>query len=264
MQQQNFERIMLGRDLRQAMKKGELQIHYQPIVELESGRIVKAEALLRWAHSRRGMISPDLFIPIAEESGMIVEIGEWLFDEAASRVRDWQTRFGSAISLSINESPMQFSKFSTEKSWLQKLDELGLPRNSIAIEITEGLLLNESCSSRERLKAFHEGGIEISIDDFGTGFSSFSYLRQFEVDYLKIDRSFISGLTVSRQDRAITEAVIGMAHKLGIRIIAEGVETADQRDLLSSFGCDYGQGFLFSRPLPAEEFERLLEKSCTQ
>ncbi len=260
MQQQVVERIMLGRDLRQAMKKGELDIHYQPIVDLKSGKIVKAEALLRWRHSLRGMLLPDLFIPIAEESGMIVEIGEWLFNEAASRVREWQGKFGD-IALSINESALQFSEFSTEKHWLERLEEFGLPRNSIAIEITESVLLKESGRSSERLRSFHEGGIEISIDDFGTGFSSFSYLKQFDVDYLKIDRSFISGLTVNRQDMAITEAVISMAHKLGIRIIAEGVETADQRDMLVSFGCDYAQGFLYSPPLPAEEFEKLLENA---
>lgn len=258
MQQQIAEKIALSRDLRMAAAKGELQIHYQPIVELDSGRIVKAEALLRWEHAVRGTIAPDLFVPIAEESGLIVEIGEWLFEEAARRVKAWQGRLNGGFSLSINKSPLQFAV--AERNWLGKLAEFGLPKNSITIEITEGLLLKGSASARERLLAFHEGGIEISIDDFGTGFSSFSYLKQFDVDYLKIDRSFISGLTENERDMAITEAIIAMAHKLGIKIIAEGVETAGQRDLLLGFGCDYAQGYLYSPPVTSEEFENLLER----
>ncbi len=259
MQQEAVEKINLVRDLRMALERGELQVHYQPIVEMSSGRIVKAEALLRWKHSERGMIGPDLFVPLAEQSGLIIEIGEWLFREVAFRAREWQGKFSSPIALSINKSPLQFDEQPLEWNWLNLLEEFGLPRNSIAIEITEGLLLRESASTKKRLLAFHEGGIEISIDDFGTGFSSLSYLKQFEVDYLKIDRSFISGLTENGRDMAITEAIIAMGHKLGLKVIAEGVETAIQRDLLESFGCDFAQGFLYSPPLPLREFEHLLE-----
>lgn len=260
MQKTAFEKITLTRDLRLALERKELEIYYQPIVELKSGRIAKAEVLLRWMHGERGMIGPDLFVPLAEESGLIVEIGEWLFDEAASRLKQWQSRYGKSIALSINKSPLQFAEVSIESRWPERLEKLGLPRNSIAIEITEGLLIAELAGAKRRLLAFHEGGIEVSIDDFGTGFSSFAYLKQFEVDYLKIDRSFVSGLAESERDMAITEGIISMARKLGIRTIAEGVETVDQRDLLSSFGCDYAQGFLYSPPVPGNEFEDMLRQ----
>lgn len=260
MQREMQQKLSLTNDLRAALLRNELQVYYQPIVDVPTGRIVKAEALLRWKHGKRGMISPSDFIPLAEESGLIMEIGEWVFREAIFGIDRWRRKFGSIIPVSVNNSPVQFIKESSDREWTDRLVSFGLPGNCIAVEITERLLLKEQPLVRERLLSFRNGGIEVSIDDFGAGFSSLSYLKQFDIDYLKIDRSFISGLAECDSDKALVEAIIVMAHKLGIKTIAEGVETESQRDLLASFGCDFAQGFLYSRPVPEEEFELLLEK----
>lgn len=257
MQQKASERMLLTQELRQALLRDELMIYYQPILDLSSGRIVKAEALLRWKHAQRGMISPDIFIYLAEESGLIIEIGEWVFKKTISQINEWYKKFGYIIQISVNVSPIQFKQHS-EFSWLQDMIELSLPGDSINVEITEGLLLNDSSVVKDRLLEFRNKGIEVSIDDFGTGFSSLSYLKKFDIDYLKIDRSFISHLNENGTDRALVEAIIVMANKLDINTIAEGVETEEQRNLLISFGCDYAQGFLYSQPITANEFEKLL------
>ncbi|MBI5918417.1 MAG: EAL domain-containing protein [Nitrosomonadales bacterium] len=260
MQREAQEKLSLTNDLRQALARGELEVYYQPIVNAASGRIVKAEALLRWKHQGRGMISPDLFIPLAEESGLILEIGDWVFRQSIASVQRWRDKFGSLVPISVNKSPVQFSEESVGKEWMEALSSRGLPGNSIAVEITEGLLLKDIGKVRQRLMSFQNQGIEVSIDDFGTGFSSLSYLNQFDINYLKIDRSFISSLTERESDQALVEAIIVMAHKLGIKTIAEGVETAQQRDLLIAFGCDYAQGFFYSRAVSIGDFESLLEK----
>jgi len=257
-QQEAQEKQSLGNDLRLALAHNELQVYYQPIVELASGRITKAEALLRWKHPKLGMVSPVTFIPLAEESGEILEIGRWVFQEAIASIERWQRQFGLIVQISVNVSPVQFNDESTHREWLDKLAELGLPKKSLTMEITEGLLIKNSPKVRERLLEFRNKGIEVSIDDFGTGFSSLSYLKQFDIDYLKIDISFIRNLMEDENDRALTEAIIVMAHKLGLKTIAEGVETEGQRDMLLKFGCDYAQGYLYSRPVPANEFDALL------
>ena len=261
MQQEALEKQALTHDLRQALAKNELHVYYQPIMELASGRIVKAEALLRWKHPKRGMVSPATFIPLAEESGLIVEIGEWVFQQAIACVERWREQFGRVIQISVNKSPVQFEQ-PAKRPWSDWLTSLRLPGNSVTVEITEGLLLKASPKVEQQLLEFRNSGIEVSIDDFGTGFSSLSYLNQFDIDYLKIDRSFISNLTEGESDKALTEAIIVMAHKLGIKTVAEGVETEQQRDLLVEFGCDFAQGFLYSRAVPCEEFEALL--ACSQ
>ncbi|OIR11065.1 cyclic di-GMP phosphodiesterase Gmr [mine drainage metagenome] len=259
MQQEAREKLALTNDLRQALARNELHVYYQPILELHSGQISKAEALLRWKHPVRGMVSPAIFIPLAEEAGLIHEIGDWVFQQAVARVADWRKRFGRIIQVSVNKSPIQFEQ--PEKYiWQTQMQELGIPGNGITVEITEGLLLKESIRAKERLLEFRNRGIEVSIDDFGTGFSSLSYLKQFDIDYLKIDRSFVQDLEKNEDDKALTEAIIVMAHKLGIRTIAEGVETEQQRDLLKSFGCDYVQGFLYSPAVPAAEFEKMVAR----
>ncbi len=260
MQQEALEKMVIGNDLRLALAQNQLEVYYQPIVEATSGRIVKAEALLRWHHPHRGMVSPEIFIPLAEESGLIEEIGDWVFREAATSAERWRRKFGNLIAVSVNKSPAQFAGKNDKDNWLDMLATLGLPGNSITVEITEGLLLNESPVVQQRLLEFRNNGIEISIDDFGTGYSALSYLKRFNIDYLKIDRSFIRDLTDDESDKALTEAIIVMARKLGIRTIAEGVETAEQRDLLLAFGCDYLQGSLFSLAVPEDKFQELLEK----
>lgn len=257
MQQEAKEKLALTNDLRQALARNELHVHYQPILELKNGSITKAEALLRWKHPARGMVSPAIFIPLAEEAGLIHEIGDWVFQQAVARVGDWQKRFGRIIQVSVNKSPIQFEQ-PERQIWQKQMKELGVPGNGIAVEITEGLLLKESAKAKQRLLEFRNSGIEVSIDDFGTGFSALSYLKQFDIDYLKIDRSFVKDLEKNADDKALTEAIIVMAHKLGIMTIAEGVETEGQRDMLKSCGCDYVQGFLYSPAVSAAEFEQMI------
>ena len=258
MQQEVREKLALTKDLRKALVRNQLQLHFQPIVELSSGKILKAEALLRWKHPVRGMVSPSDFIPLAEETGLIHEIGEWVFREAINSVKQWHNQFGLIIQVSVNKSPVQFEQ-NNKLDWLEQINGLGLPGNGITVEITEGLLLKGSANINQQLLEFRNGGIEVSIDDFGTGFSALSYLKRFDIDYLKIDRSFIKDLELDGHDKALTEAIIVMAHKLGIKTIAEGVETEGQLSLLKSFGCDYVQGFLYSPAVPAEEFVKMIE-----
>ena len=263
MQRKAEEKLALTNDLRHALRRGELEIYYQPIVELPSGQVVKAEALLRWQHPERGLIGPAEFIPIAEESGLILEIGEWVFNEASAIAAHWCKRFGRLIQVSVNVSPLQFADETKSKRWSERLASLGLPRKSIALEITEGMLIKEAAQVKRKLLEFRDKGIDISIDDFGTGFSSLSYLKQFEIDFLKIDRLFVQNLAEDATDKALTEAIIMMAHKLGIKTVAEGVESESQRDLLVQFGCDYAQGYLFSRPVPATMLEALLSRTVS-
>ena len=259
MQDAALLRVGIANDLRTAIADGQFKLFYQPIVSLSTGGIHKAEALIRWFHPTKGMINPADFIPIAEETGLITTIGEWVFQEAASQAARWQVFHRPPIQISINKSPVQFSAPKADhSSWISRLNALGLKGDAIAVEITEGLLLDASASINNQLLEFSEAGIQVSIDDFGTGYSSLSYLKKFDIDYLKIDQSFISGLTTGESDKALCEAIIVMAHKLGMKVIAEGIETEDQRDFLQKANCDFGQGYLFSRPVPAEEFERLL------
>lgn len=257
MQYEAFEKMILTHHLRNALVNNELEVYYQPILDLFCKRIIKAEALLRWKHPERGMIEPSIFIPLAEESGLIQEIGEWVFQQVCSDIKQWQNVFGYLIQVSVNVSPIQFKYFSNH-SWSASLAQLALPGNSINVEITEGLLLKDASNVKDRLLEYRNAGIEVSIDDFGTGFSSLSYLKKFDIDYLKIDRSFISNLISNETDRALVEAIIVMAHKLDINTIAEGVETMEQQDLLIQFGCDYAQGFYYSEAISMEEFEKLL------
>jgi diguanylate cyclase (GGDEF)-like protein len=259
MQIEAQEKLVLTNDLRQALAQNELEVYYQPIIDMATGRITKAEALLRWKHPTRSMVSPVIFIPLAEESGLILEIGEWVFQEVITRIEHWLIKFGRIIQVSVNVSPIQFEK-TVRHMWMERLANSRLPAGSITVEITEGLLIKDVPYVKQRLIEFWDRGIEVSIDDFGTGFSALSYLKQFDIDYLKIDRSFVSNLIDNECDKALTEAIIMMAHKLGIKTIAEGVETEAQRNLLVAFGCDYVQGYFYSRPVPTEEFERLLAK----
>lgn len=258
LQQKATEKMILTNDLRKALERNELHVYYQPILDLNRGRITKAEALLRWKHPHRGMISPHVFIPLAEESGLIVEIGEWVFDQSIVHIQQWLDRFGYVIQVSVNKSPVQFREADNTSDWHERIIQKGLPGNCINVEITEGLLLRSSYTVQDALLKFRNKGIEVSIDDFGTGFSSLSYLKEFDIDYIKIDRSFISNLNNNLIDLALVEAIIVMAHKLDIKTIAEGVETEEQQNLLMGFGCDYLQGFFYSPPIAIEEFEKLI------
>ena len=257
MQQAAHEKMALTHELRHALLNHELFVVYQPILELATGRVTKAEALVRWRHPQRGMISPATFIPLAEGSGLILEIGKFVFKEAIGLIHQWHQLTGQFIQISINLSPVQF-RYMDHSPWLPNLKQTGLPGHCINIEITEGVLLKDSPAVQEFLLELRNWGIEVSIDDFGTGFSSLSYLKKFDIDYLKIDRSFINQLIEDATDRALVEAIIAMAHKLDIKIVAEGVETQEQQDLLAQFGCDYIQGFYYSKPLEQSALEQFL------
>jgi diguanylate cyclase (GGDEF)-like protein/PAS domain S-box-containing protein len=259
MQEAALNRMRLINDLRSALAESQFWLAYQPIVELSTGRIHKAEALIRWQHPTRGLISPAEFIPVAEATGMIIDIGEWVFREAAQQAVRWRTEYHCDFQISINKSPVQFQKEGDgHLAWFDHLRELGLPGQSIVVEITEGLLMDAGAAVTGQLLAFRDAGMQVSLDDFGTGYSSLSYLKKFDIDYLKIDQSFTRNLSPDANDLALCEAIIVMAHKLGIKVIAEGIETQEQCDLLIAAGCDYGQGYLFSKPLSADEFKNLL------
>ncbi|HUY02129.1 MAG TPA: EAL domain-containing protein [Rhodocyclaceae bacterium] len=257
------KRLQLSNDLHGALAANQLEVYFQPIVDLSSGRIVKAEALLRWNHPLFGMVHPSQFIPIAEDTGLISELGDWVFRESAQMVKRWHGSgaLGAAgtglVQISVNKSPRQFLTGNTHETWVAYLKEIGLPARCINIEITEGLLLDDRPEVANKLTLFGDAGMRISLDDFGTGYSAMSYLKKFRIDYLKIDQSFVRDLAADPGDKAIAEAIIVMAHKLGIKVIAEGVETAEQRAILIAAGCDFGQGFLFSRPCTAADFEAL-------
>jgi len=258
MQEAAQARMRMATDLRGALGQNQFKLHYQPIVDLASGAIHKAEALLRWQHPSLGLVSPDKFVPLAEETGMIADIGNWVFHEAALQVRQWRS-YRPDFQVSINKSPAQFLGEGVRHSpWFDYLDELDLPGQSVVVEITEGLLLDASSEITDKLLEFRDAGMQVAIDDFGTGYSSLAYLKKFDIDYLKIDRAFVRNLAPNSDDMALCEAIIVMAHKLGIQVIAEGIETTAQRDLLRAAGCDYGQGYLFSKPIAAAEFENLL------
>ena len=249
------KRLRLTSDLRTALQTGQFRVYYQPIVHLATGEIYKAEALIRWLHPEHGMISPLDFIPLAEDTGLIVPIGDWVFKEAVHQARQWREHCHPSFQISVNMSPVQIRQDTQIcAQWSDYLRQEGMPGESVSVEITEGLLLDAEL--HEQLLSFREVGIQISIDDFGTGYSSLSYLKRFDIDYLKIDRSFVQNLGIDADNQALCEAMVMLAHKLGLEVIAEGVETAEQRDFLIGVGCDYAQGYLYSAPVPPEQFQQ--------
>jgi diguanylate cyclase (GGDEF)-like protein/PAS domain S-box-containing protein len=253
------KRARLIQDMRQALSDGQFELYYQPIVEMANGEIHKAEALIRWHHPVLGLVTPSEFIPLAEETGVIVDIGDWVFREAAKQVKRIRSNYHPHFQISINKSPIHFRtpKPYTDE-WIAFLSSLGLSSNAIIIEITESLLLDATEIVKDRLLQCRDAGLQVSLDDFGTGYSSLAYLNRFDIDYLKIDQAFVRDLAPGSNESALCEAITVMAHKLGLKVIAEGVETPVQRDLLQAFGCDYAQGFLYSEPLPADDIEHYI------
>ncbi len=259
MQEQAQLQLRMINDLHAAFNNQEFFMVYQPIINLETGEVKKAEALIRWQHPIKGLISPSVFIPIAEDIGLINEIGEWVFKQAAQQVKRLAAMNIPDFQISVNKSPKQFADDKTFHSpWFDHLKSIGLTGNNICVEITEGLLLEASEDIHSTLLAFRDAGIEVSLDDFGTGYSSLSYLKKFSIDYIKIDQSFIQNLAADTDDLALCEAIIVMAHKLNIQVIAEGVETKEQLALLKDAGCDYVQGYYLSKPLIGIDFENFL------
>ena len=249
-------RARLTYDLRSGLANQQFLMVYQPIVNLVTGVVHKAEALIRWQHPTRGLISPAAFIPIAETSGLIIDIGDWAFREVARQTRLWRDSISPDFQVSVNKSPAQFHHDGgSNQAWLEHLQALGLPGESIVVEITEGLLLEASASVNRQLLEMRDARIQVSLDDFGTGYSSLSYLQKFDIDYIKIDQSFIRNLKPASKELALCKAMIVMAHELGIKVIAEGIETQEQCDLLVAAGCESGQGYLFARPMIAADFD---------
>jgi diguanylate cyclase (GGDEF)-like protein/PAS domain S-box-containing protein len=259
LQESSQKRNRMINDLRDGLSKGQFELHYQPIVELTSGDIHKAEALIRWRHPTFGLVSPSEFILLAEETGMIAEIGNWVFHEAAKQVKHLRENYHPRFQISINQSPLQFRLNQPHaEEWLSLIGASGHLNQAIAIEITEELLQEANDHVKNQLSEYREAGLQISLDDFGSGYSSIAYLNRFDFEYLKIDQGFVRDLAPNSPESALAEAITLMAHKLGLKVIAEGVETSLQHDQLQDAGCDYAQGYLFSRPLPMEEFENFL------
>lgn len=262
MQKAAIRRISLLNDLRYAVKNNELFLEYQPIVCFNDSKEVKAEALLRWQHPIKGRIAPDDFIPLAEESGLIIEISNWVFDEVTRRIKQWRREHSKFVQISINTSPSQYFNQETNiTEWLTLLLEKGLSARSILLEVTENLLMEADAEVSKKLFQFRQAGIDIALDDFGTGFSSISYLKKFPTDYIKIDKSFVNSMTDVSNDKVLCEAIIVMAKKLGIGVVAEGVETQEQFNILSAMGCDYAQGYFIARPMQLSDFEAYLKEN---
>ncbi len=254
------ERLEMLNSLRQVLANDELLLHYQPKVDLASGRVVGAEALLRWRHPVRGLIPPASFIPLAEESGMIVAIGEWVLRAACAQNVAWQRGGGPCIPISVNLSPRQLARHDIVDLVADALLTTGLDPGCLELEITETVLMRDVDNSLVILRKLKELGVRISIDDFGTGYSSLNYLKRFPVDTLKIDRSFVHDIATDQDDAAIVKAVISLAHILNLRVVAEGVEEEEQKRFLMENGCDEVQGFYFGKPVEAEVFGEMCLK----
>jgi EAL domain-containing protein (putative c-di-GMP-specific phosphodiesterase class I) len=256
----SLERLEIESDLRAALKKGEFVLFYQPKVDLATWSIVGAEALLRWRHPRRGWVSPGEFVPVAEESGLIRPLGQWVLQEACRQLHEWQER-GLSISVAVNVSSEEFNQPHFAETLLATVRRSGVHPGGLELEITESLLMRNADDTVQTLRRLRAAGLGLAVDDFGTGYSSLSYLQEFPVHAVKIDQTFIRDLHKSRDNAAIVAAILAMARELGLRVIAEGVETEEQLEYLRNHRCDQIQGFLYSKPVPAHEFEAILARS---
>jgi diguanylate cyclase (GGDEF)-like protein/PAS domain S-box-containing protein len=257
MNQRALNRLNLETQLRQALKRQEFELYYQPLVALDTGEVLGAEALMRWRKPELGNPGPDIFIPIAEETGLIVPIGHWLLQEACAQAARWLAR-GINIRMAVNISSRQFIGNNVVSAVEKALVQNRLPAANLELEITEGLLLADAVQTRHALARLQRLGVRLSLDDFGTGYSSLSYLRRYAFDVLKIDRSFIHDVVEQPESAALIRAIIAMAQSLGLEVIGEGVETVAQADFIRSHGCNFAQGYFYSKPLPAAQFETWL------
>ncbi len=258
------ERLSLESRLHKALERNELELYFQPKLSMTSGRITGAEALLRWHHPEQGMISPATFIPIAEESGLIIPIGEWVLLQACQQLKQWMELGFQAMQMAVNVSTLQFHSDDLVGTIETALRNTGVPGKQLTVELTESLLMSNVDQATQTLEQIRELGPKISIDDFGTGYSSLSYLKRFAIDELKIDRSFVRDVPQDPDNAAIVTAVIAMAHGLGLKVVAEGVETREQHAFLQGRSCDEFQGFLASKPTAAERFVALLKTTSVE
>ncbi len=261
MNAQAFDRLVLESHLGAALERREMVLYYQPQLDVESGAIVGAEALIRWLHPERGVISPGDFIPLAEESGLIVPIGEWVLRTACDQARHWQENGHEALRIAVNLSGRQFEQPDFARTVAGILDETGLDPRRLELELTESLLMEDGQRTSAALNELKAMGLRLSVDDFGVGYSSLNYLMRFPLDSLKIDRSFLAGIPADAEHVAITRAILAMARSLDLKVVAEGVETEEQLQYLREEGCDEFQGFLVGRPVPAEDFGRFLDET---
>jgi EAL domain-containing protein (putative c-di-GMP-specific phosphodiesterase class I) len=257
------ERLQIEADLRKGLERDELEVHYQPLYSLDEQYIVGAEALVRWRHPAHGLISPARFIPMAEETGLILPLGRYVLGTACRQARSIRDRLGVDLPISVNLSPRQFQENRLLTQVAAALAASDLPSELLILEITETVIMEDLSGAREVMKKLSQLGVRLAIDDFGTGHSSLAYLKQFPVHEVKVDRTFVQGVAESPVDSAIVRAIIDLANAMGISAVAEGVETPDQAARLRMLGCQLGQGFYFSRPFRAEEFDELLTRHFT-
>jgi EAL domain-containing protein (putative c-di-GMP-specific phosphodiesterase class I) len=258
------ERLELEADLRTALAEGGLLVYYQPVVNLATGRIEELEALVRWLHPQRGLLSPADFLPLAEDTGLIKQIGAWVLDEGCKQLSAWQRIAGyEHLSLAVNLSARQLDAPSELLADVRHtLAATGLNPRSLTLELTETVAMQDAETTAITLRLFRKLGLRLAIDDFGTGYSSLAYLRQFPVDTLKVDRSFVAGIGRDDQETAIVRSVVALAHSLGLGVTAEGIENALQREQVRALGVHRGQGYYFARPLPSDEISHLLETTA--
>ncbi len=261
MNKRSLHRLNLEIHLRKALERGEFRVHYQPIVDLKNGTVFGMESLVRWQHPEWGMVSPGEFIPLAEETGLIVPIGNWVLRQACIQNKRWQTKGAPPLVVSVNISAIQFHQINFVNVVIDALNESGLHPELLCLEITENIAMNNMPYILETMHKLKLLGVRISIDDFGTGYSSLSYLKRFRVHTLKIDQSFIRDVTSDEDNAAIVTALIAMSHRLKIKSLAEGVETQEQLQFLLSQGCDEIQGYVFSKPMPADDFEYMIKEN---
>jgi diguanylate cyclase (GGDEF)-like protein len=259
-----LDRLSIENDLRHAIERQQMLVYYQPVVDTASGRIVGSEALLRWQHPERGIVSPDQFIPLAEESGMITEIGEWVLHAACTQNKAWQHPGHEPLWVTVNVSARQLESEGLVLAVLRVLRETGLPPHCLRLEITEGAMMKNVEPIIAMLEDLHDMGVGIAVDYFGTGYSSLSYLKRFPITTIKIDRSFVGDIVTDANDAAIVTTVITMAHNLHLKVVAEGVETQEQLEFLREHACDEFQGYLISPPVTAAEFEKMLPEGKQQ
>jgi diguanylate cyclase (GGDEF)-like protein/PAS domain S-box-containing protein len=263
MQARSDRTLQVENALRRALERNQFELHYQPQMALDTGQVVGVEALLRWRHPELGMVSPGEFIPIAENNGLILPVGEWVLRTAVTQLKSWMDEGLPAMTMAVNLSAVQFRHAQLPELVTRILEEAQLPPSYLELELTEGVAMEDPRAAIAMMDNLHERGIRMSIDDFGTGYSSLSYLKRFQIYKLKIDQTFVRDITVDPEDKAIVSAIISMAGALGMQTIAEGVETEGQLAFLREQGCREGQGYLFSKPLPADQFVRFLRESLS-
>jgi EAL domain-containing protein (putative c-di-GMP-specific phosphodiesterase class I) len=258
MNRSRSERLEIESRLRGALERDDFEVHYQPILDAETGRVVAAEALVRWIDAELGFVPPDRFISVAEETGLIVSLGGWVFRTACEQARRWREELGTSIRIGVNVSGHQIREPGLIQMVRDALEETGVSPEQVELEITESTIMQDDALTIQTLGDLKSMGVRIALDDFGTGYSSLSYLRRFTIDHVKIDRSFVNELPENVGDAALTSAIIAMAHGLNLDVVAEGVETPRQALFLKQRGCDELQGYLFGRPCAASEFDDLL------